>query len=327
MQKLIDGLIKFKKGLFVYSDPGGAKPILALVSIIKTNYPTFNFSVISDREYDFSSEFCNVKIVDKLEQYLSEENDFNFIFSGTSYTSSIERKCLKWAKKNNMATYSFVDHWTNIASRFEMNDNYIYPDTIYVIDKKAKQNGINEGIPEERLEEIENPFHTYLKNWTPTTTRNEFFDSLGIVSLNKVVLTFAPDPVSNIDWKYKYNKDESNVLEQLLNALTSFNTDNYQLLIQPHPNQNIEIINTVLNDLKYGGVQCHLVSNVDVTSLLHHSDVVIGMFSNILLEASILGTEVGRVILENTPDLMEKEIGSILTTTNDCRSFLLNLID
>ena len=47
-------VLKLKgKGLFVFSDPGGAKPILSYVALNKIS----NYFIISDRVYNFYTDF------------------------------------------------------------------------------------------------------------------------------------------------------------------------------------------------------------------------------------------------------------------------------
>jgi hypothetical protein len=54
------------RGLFVFSDPGGAKPILALVYLNRIK----NYKLISDRHYDFFSDFnLNVEAYELEKEY------------------------------------------------------------------------------------------------------------------------------------------------------------------------------------------------------------------------------------------------------------------
>ena len=49
-------MLKFKgKGLFVFSDPGGAKAVLAHVGAIKRELG--EFKIISDKQYSFYKDF------------------------------------------------------------------------------------------------------------------------------------------------------------------------------------------------------------------------------------------------------------------------------
>ena len=45
--------LKNNRGLFIFSDPGGAKPLLAFIE----NHKLKDYKVISDRVYDFFLDF------------------------------------------------------------------------------------------------------------------------------------------------------------------------------------------------------------------------------------------------------------------------------
>jgi hypothetical protein len=95
------------RGLFVFSDPGGAKPLLAL---LKLRPELKNYLVVSDRNYDFFSDF-NIPVASYTSESANEViKEFNpdFIFTGTSYTSKIELNFVLAAKRFNIPSYSFL---------------------------------------------------------------------------------------------------------------------------------------------------------------------------------------------------------------------------
>ena len=92
LQKMFDKNKLNGKGLFVFSDPGGAKPLLALVTLIKNNLN--DYRIISDRKYDFYDEFgLNVHVPNILSDFDNFKPDF--LFTGTSYTSKLELKYIE----------------------------------------------------------------------------------------------------------------------------------------------------------------------------------------------------------------------------------------
>ena len=107
--------------LFIFSDPGGAKPILAFIDDNKLQ----NYKVISDRVYSFYDDFGVP--VHPYKGNVKEEIDIfkpTLIFTGTSYTSTIEKEFISCGKYNHISTLSYVDHWTNISDRFKLQDNF-----------------------------------------------------------------------------------------------------------------------------------------------------------------------------------------------------------
>ena len=74
--------IKGQRGIFVFSDPAGAKACLALVKSLKNK----EVLIISDRKYSFYSEF-NLEVYLSTEKSTTEWFDFfkpDFVFTGTS---------------------------------------------------------------------------------------------------------------------------------------------------------------------------------------------------------------------------------------------------
>ena len=82
-------------GLFVYSDPAGAKAVLALALELRSNLS--RISIVSDREYGFVTDFnfsVNKPALEIEEDF--EEIQPSFLFTGTSYTSQIELKYISF---------------------------------------------------------------------------------------------------------------------------------------------------------------------------------------------------------------------------------------
>ena len=147
------------RGLFVFSDPGGAKPILAFVKLLQEQLK--DYKIISDRKYSFFYEFeLNIGNPDL-------DLDFNnfkpdFLFTGTSYTSNLEINYIKKAKSENIISYSFVDHYTDISKRFINEGVPTIPNKILVIDESARKIALDEGIPNSCIDILANPYHQYL---------------------------------------------------------------------------------------------------------------------------------------------------------------------
>ena len=279
------------KGLFVFSDPGGAKPVLAL---LKLNLDLKDYLVVSDREYDFFSDF-NIPITSYTtgcEVHILKRFSPDFIFCGTSYTSSIELDFLSEAKKFNIPSFAFVDHYTNFLNRFELNGKMVYPDTICVVDSKA--HSIIMGFHTPSIVIVtSNFYHVYLKGWKPPVSKDIFFTKNNIPKKNKLIV-FAPEPLSNVGGKDFYGLDEFSVFRNIIKSLKNFCTDNISIVIKAHPNQKKDLFENIKLPESF-----HVISgeNLHVNTLIYHADVVIGIFSNILIEAAILETKVIRCLI------------------------------
>ena len=279
------------RGLFIFSDPGGAKPLLAF---IKLRPEQINYLVVSDRKYDFFSDF-NIPVASYTSESANEvikEFEPDYIFTGTSYTSKIELNFILAAKRFNIPSYSFIDHYTNFLNRFELNGTLVYPDTICVLDIKAHT--LLMGFQTTADVVItSNFYHDYLKGWKAPFSKDFFFTKSGIPTKNKLIV-FAPEPLSNVGGVEEYGLDEITVFKDLLKAASSLYSDDISIVFKSHPNQKKNLLeNLNLPD------SLHVMSgdNLHTNTLLYHADVVVGIFSNILIEATILETKVIRCLI------------------------------
>lgn len=310
------------KGLFIFSDPGGAKPILAFIKLNNLK----NYKVISDRNYKFYDEFqINVEICPKhAANEIIETYKPDYIFTGTSYTSSIELKFLYEAKKQQIKTYSFVDHYTRYGERFFLDGENIFPDKVFLTDDKAKRLAESAGISKySKVIVSGNFYHEFLKNWKPKKPKNEIFPNL-----NKKIILFAPDPLSNINGKKIFLFDETDVWKDLSEAINKYSFQKKLfLLIKFHPNQNESYLKKIMNQNPIENSAIDI--STDTKSLIFHSDIVIGMFSSLLVEASLFGKKILRHVpnINATDSLDHLNIGAKSNTINELAMNLKNSIN
>jgi hypothetical protein len=294
------------KILFVFSDPGGAKPLLALAE----KYP--GNMVLSDREHPFYNDF-------KVEVTIAKSNYENIIstyapeliMTGTSYRSDIEKKVHQLAKQKQIPCYAFIDHWTAMRKRFENTDGtMIVPNLVWVIDERAKKLAIEDGLPETNIVITGNPYTQWLANWKPVQHRQQFLHAAGIPDPSSRLLLFAPDPISNINGKDQYGFDELSATQELVTLLNNDALHGWTLLFKTHPNQNLEALHACIN--KHPSVVV-LPADIDTNTCLYYADVVMGFFSNILLEADILKKTILRYLpnTEINDPIAELQIGTV----------------
>jgi hypothetical protein len=302
-------------GLFVFSDPGGAKPLLALVKLFEKQLK--NYKIISDRDYSFFQEFrLNVE----KPNIDSDFNKFNpdFLFTGTSYTSKLELNYIERAKHENIISYSFVDHYTDILKRFIKDGKIVLPNKILVLDKSAKKIACDEGIQNSQIDILNNPYHQYLKQWKPGSSVDIFFSKNKISKKN--IITIGLDPLSNAGGIKKFGSDETIVLKKILMSLKRFELNDTIIIIKSHPNQNINLIQEVIDDFK---LDVLLIEKIDTKVLIFLSEIVIGIFSNFLIEAKIMKKNIIRFTqnLKHDP-LLKKNIGIVCNNEKELHNAL-----
>ena len=294
------------KGIFVFSDPGGAKPIMALIKLNRLK----NYKVFSDREYSFFKDF-NLKVEIRKSYFAKEiikKNNPDYIFTGTSYTSKIELRFLLEGKKQKIKTYSFIDHYTRYKERFFLNGENIFPDTVFLTDKKAKKLAKIAGITKHTKVEVSgNFYHEFLKKWKPNKPKKYI---LPTIKSNQKIILFAPDPLSNINGKKNYLFDETDVWIALSEAVNKYLNDlEILILIKFHPNQNISYLKKTISQTPTKSVI--ISNNINLNSIIYYSDIIIGTYSSLLVEATFLKKMIIRYIPnpENEDWLLNLNVG------------------
>ena len=315
--------IKGQRGIFVFSDPAGAKACLALVKSLKNK----EILIISDRKYSFYSEF-NLEVNLSAQKNIREWIDFfrpDFVFTGTSLPNKIELEFLKEAKNKKIKTYSFVDHWTNMSDRFKYFEEYIYPDELWLIDNYAKEKAISDGIDEDIIVVSGNPYYDYLKEWKPNMSKEGLYNKIGLRKNEKYIL-YAPEPISTFNLQEKYGFDELSGLIHLNKSLKELKLDNIKIIIKAHPNQHDKIFLDYISDVNNNNNNIYL-KDFDINHLIYYSECVVGYFSNSLIEANVMIKKVLRVVIdlkkENLDVLNYKNIGkktdSLLELSNELK--------
>ncbi len=279
-----------KHTAFVFSDPAGANACMGFARLGEA-FEGRSSLLFCNKRYD-QQEMKNLQVVNEVPDFKAIGVDS--VFAGTSHPESsgyFELHCIREAKEAGIKTISFVDHWVNFRLRFlDENKELVLPDEIWVLDEKARQLAVEEGLPEFILKINSNPYHQYLESlWKPSFEDKDYLEELNI-SREGFQILFAPDPLSLRDGKKTAGFTEDEALEQLLDVLTLLKVP-VQLIVKCHPLQPVDILEEAVKKSK---IPVHLVRSADTLELVHAADLVIGFYSNLLLEAKALGKDVIR---------------------------------
>jgi hypothetical protein len=310
---------KFKKIVFAFSDPGAAKHVLALADFLQNEREIL---LISDKEYDFYTYFKTRVIKVREDECLKLIMEFNpdLIFTGTSLSSCFEYNLICLAANFKIVSFSFIDHYTSYKQRFMRHGKMILPDFICLPDEKAYKIALNEFNDESKLLITGNQYFDFLKSWVPDLTRDEVYEKLD-VDTSKQLFVYAPDPLSIVGGSVVYGMDEYSLLHQLLHCMQLVQNSSIHLVVQCHPKQNKHKIKEVI--AQYPGLAVSLNTVLDSNTLISYSHLVIGMFSTILIEASILKRKVLICLFNfkmNDP-LADIDIGMIITNPDLLQAF------
>jgi hypothetical protein len=248
-----------------------------------------------------------------------EETKPDYLFTATSYTSDIELKFLCEAKKAGIPTFAFVDHYTRFKDRFTWKGKRVTPDQIFVIDDEAANIAIESGITAP-LVVTGNFFHVFLERWKPKVKKDDFFIELGIPNGNKLFV-FAPDPISNVSTMEDFGFDEVVVWKHLSAHLSKRANKRFSVVINMHPNQNKQYL---LSQISKQDMHVIVGSGIHTNTLLYHSDVIFGMFSNILIESLVMKKRVIRYMvgLKKEDPFAERGVGEVAYSNQELKKII-----
>lgn len=283
------------KGLIAFSDPAGAKSCLALAWFLQQENPNQEVIVVSNKHYSFYSDW-DIPVVLVANPDSIDFSAFDWIFTGTSHPDSsakFEVNCIRNAQTKALRSYAFIDHWTNLALRFKDGEQIFYPETIFVLSELIKELAVNDGIPTEKLELLENPYLAYIKeHWKSQLRRTAFYEQYHIPTHKNHVLVYAPDPIS---LRFKNHPfDEASVCRELI--LFFQQHPDWFVVIKTHPLQDVAYLRQSIADLDHSFVVIDDQNKVENLEVMHHSSAILGFFSNFLMEASAMQKPVFRYI-------------------------------
>lgn len=274
---------------FVFSDPAGANACIALSRMYASE--NGEYPMLFSNKMHFQGPVENFHLTETVPDF--ESLNIDCVFTGTSHPASsnyFEVNCIREAKRKNIYTISFVDHWVNFRLRFEGLAKTEFPDEIWVVDSRAKELAIKEGLEDIRIKVVGNPYHYYLKNiWQPGYVGKDYLRQLNI-RVEGMHILYAPDPISLRFPVEEVGFSEATALDDLLNVVDGLS--DVHVIVKTHPLQSISGLQAVID--KHADVNCTLVTIADIPELLNAVNIVVGFYSNILLEAKALNKNVIR---------------------------------
>jgi hypothetical protein len=289
--------------LAAFSDPAGAKAVLAYLWL--HGAVAASVTAVSNRRYPFYADF-KVPVLQSdwcpAETWL---DNVDMLITGTSIPQGFELELIEAATARGIESCAFVDHWTNLAQRFERGGVRTLPTTIALVDERARMLALAAGLPEERLTVTGNPHHEYLRSWRPSAKRRDMPGVRDLASGLPYVL-YAPEPLSRFGLKATYGFDEIDGWLVLRAAREASGGAQFAVVIKAHANQEHTRFEAVLEPRADPTVV--YLRDGDLPALCHHAAAVVGFFSNSLIEARGLGRPVVRPLIgmkAGTPDPLE----------------------
>lgn len=318
LQNISESIIAGKK-IFIFSrDPGGANAIAPLVRPLeKKGYRVLLYGADMSLNIYAKAGLVALDIKQQLSEATSEgirklisKISPDFILTGTSASDFTERYLWHIAEKMSIPCFAVLDHWINYGQRFsafgiselsEYRKNKTHPflpTKIIVMDDLAKTEMIMDGIEPERILPAGNPHFAELIHFAETFSGKDVEDfkaSLGIPASNYLI-TYASEPISavyregggsELYWGYSEHGILAEILEALRIILPQYQ-GNVTLFIKLHPKEDLKSHDKIIGAFRLNNCTVIIDKECNPLKILRSSDLVIGMFSMLLIEAAII---------------------------------------
>lgn len=308
--------MKGRRVLFFSRDPGGTNAIMQLIEPLRAlgNEVEVYGKDLALSIYRRQNLACR-DIRDVVPSGTQEEtSEFvrksapHLIVTGTSSEDFTERHLWKAAEKEGIPSFAVLDQWTNYRLRLipEGEDStngrpaseLVLPSFFFIMDEFARKEMCALGIESDRLVVSGQPFFDYIRKTGERFTADEIRTARRDLAGTRggLVLVFASQPIASIHRKNGIEEDywgytETTVLKSVaecLSKLTEETAARVTLVLRLHPKDESNAYQDALAACS-DSIKVVVDRDTDSSLLLKAADLVIGMFSMLLLEGAILG--------------------------------------
>ena len=295
--------------LFFIEDPGAINFLKDLPGIfIKNN---INFKIIchgvakdffKNHENVYCSNFLDAnEIIESLNPSIlimgTSENPYSFAFDLTEA-----------ARQQSIYTISVIDMLCNAKNRFKGKTSdplYYATDELFVADLKTKNEYVRLGFNQKNILITGNPIYEFALNLQNKSNTMKLNSTINVSEKFKILFISEGQDKLNLDAtrkniNYKFNgRGQSDfrtiiVMEELIDALNR-NNINAHTSLRVHPNSTLDNFQPIAKE--FDEISCEKDPYKDVMN----SDLIVGICSMLLLEASLLG----KPTLSIMPDINE----------------------
>jgi hypothetical protein len=307
--------MKGRRILFVSRDPGGTNAVLPLIEPLRA---LENEVIVYGKDaalsiYRKQGVEC-FDISNSISSGTQEEADEfvrkirpDLVVTGTSSEDFTERRLWQAAERAGVRSFAVLDHWTNYRLRLihegddPLNErpapDLIVPSAFFIMDEWAKKEMCALGIEREKLVVSGQPFfdHIFKRGDSVTTTEVEKLRRELTKMSGGLVFVFASQPIakthrmSGIPEDY-WGYTEETILKSIVKCLSTLAGEiaiHITFVVRLHPKDEPKVYDNALAMLPIS-ITVAVDRETDSSLLLKASDLVIGMFSMLLLEAAIL---------------------------------------
>jgi hypothetical protein len=307
--------MKARRILIFSRDPGGTNAVMQLIEPLRAlqNQVDVYGKDIALSIYRKLNMDCS-DISDAIPTGTQEETiEFlrkicpDLVVTGTSSEDFTERHLWKAAESAGIASFAVLDQWTNYRLRLipegdgptteHPASELVLPSFFFIMDEFAKKEMCALGIDREKLVVSGQPFFDYIRKTGDKFTAGDIKRLRQELNgtEDSLVFVFASQPIASVHLKNGMAEDhwgytEKTVLKSLVGCLSKLTEElavKVTLVLRLHPKDESNAYQDALADLP-SSIKVAFDRETDSSLLLKSADLIIGMFSMLLLEAAIL---------------------------------------
>ena len=298
------------KRFFIFvEDPGAANMVFDLPDFFQQNNFQYEItaskyaSTILTQKKIRHTEFKNIN---QAIDFIDKKKYYAFLIGTSENPKSLGLELIDYGKKKMIKTIGLVDMLTNASERFKgetHNPLQHKPDLLFVTDQFTKTAYINLGInqnnifvckhpQEERINNLKNLFQEKFPRKNQLSKRWLFVSEN--IDLFNPDMSFKSENYT-LSGRGKTNWRTGIVLEEVIDALKNVSPQS-KLVVRLHPKNELKQFKSWQNEITFDNYKDPLES-------VWKADFVLGMSSNLLIEAIFLGKNVLSIL----PRYEEKE--------------------
>jgi len=266
------------KIIFVAQDPGGFEAILPVIKNLQKKN-SFALATFLCNESRNVAKRAGIKYIDvtgfsfsKIRKRIKKEKPA-LLFTATSGGFSIDKKIVKMAKSEKIATASIVDYWSNYKKRFGESLEYL-SDYVLAVDEKMEKDMVEGGVPENKIFVVGNPRFDHFS----------FFKKPKVIHENTIV--FYSQPFSE---QAEKDFDEVGIFSDIINVLQKDHPGK-KIIIKFHPREKkYDKFNKIIKRSKLK-IKKEKTAQAEVLS--KSAGLVLGIDSVALFDAALMGKKV-----------------------------------
>ncbi|CQR70444.1 hypothetical protein [Sporomusa ovata] len=271
-----------KKIIFLAHDPGGYDVVFPVAENFQRESCAADFYCIGPAAnlnplYKITPDELLKKI-----KYQLDYRKITGLVTGTSWGSYAELQAIAACKQAGVPTVAILDYWSNYKTRFVCSSGEtIYPDYYIVMDQLAREEAIQDGIPQTIIKVLGHPgLDKYITKQISTNNPGRDFKKA----------LFLSQPLSAL-YGEKLGYTEQQALYDCANVLTRHNC---VLHVKFHPKDEVSF------------QQCYAEMAVsgNLFDIIPEYDLIIGMSTMGLLHAVLMGVPA----ISYQPNLRESDM-------------------